>query len=160
MHLMKKLTGILAFLFLATGYGQDTTQITENNREVRSEQPNWMETDSAFYLLDEKEFTFTPNELGFRITTLENGKQIHYGNLRRTTDDGFYIMTSTLNDNGAAFGRFDEVGNFRALRYDLEADTVVEENFTIQDPVERRDRQRRKGDPEIDHKKDENGSKQ
>lgn len=158
MHLMRKLIGILAFLFLAAGYGQDTTQITENNREIQVEQPQWMVGDSAFYLLDEKEFTFTPNELGFRITTQEDGQHINYGTLRRSTDDGFYIMTSDYN--GAAFGRFDESGNFRALRYDLENDTVVEENFTIQDPVERRDRERRKGDPEIDYDKQEKGAKQ
>lgn len=144
---------ILSLLIFSAGYAQDTTQTREDEREVHKEQPEFELRDTTQFILEDQELTFTPNELGFSIMKSENGEEIEYGNLRRTTEDGLYILTSTEEDE-ASFGRFDETGNFRALRYDIETDSVVEENFTIQDPVERRDRERRKGDPEIDEDND------
>ena len=93
------------------------------------------------YVFDNAEYTFTPNGLGFTITRIQNGQEIEYGQLHQTTDDG-YFMLSTQDEEEAAFGRFDEKGNFRALRYDQESDTVIEEHFEIQNPVERRNQQR------------------
>ncbi len=93
------------------------------------------------YVFDNVEYTFTPNGLGFTITRIENGQEITYGQLHQTTDDG-YFMLSTADEEEAAFGRFDEEGNFRALRFDQESDTVIEEHFEIQNPVERRNQQR------------------
>lgn len=80
------------------------------------------------YELNEQMFTFTPELNRIRIKKFENRDEVDFGQLRKTTDDGLYIMTSTLTEE-VSFGRFDSLGNFRTLRYDPKADKVVEENY-------------------------------
>ena len=75
------------------------------------------------------EYKFIPNELGYHIMRIDNGREVDYGTLMLTTDDGYYAMTSNLNDH-VSYGRFDDAGNFKGLRYDEASDTVLEENFT------------------------------
>ena len=130
----------LLILFCLTGalsiYAQDSLS---GNREFSDQ--HLASGQPELYVFDNVEYTFTPNGLGFNITRIENGQEIEYGQLHQTTDDG-YFMLSTEDEEEAAFGRFDEEGNFRALRYDQETDTVIEEHFEIQNPVERHNQQR------------------
>ena len=84
------------------------------------------------YTLDDLEFLFIPEELGYRIARIENGREVDYGHLRQTTDDGYFVMTSMLNDH-VSYGRFDDAGNFKALRLDEETDKVIEEHFLVKE---------------------------
>lgn len=115
----------------------------ESSENMQQEKSNFFEiTEKTTYSMDDHEFSFTPEKHGIRVYSMENGEEAEYGFLRKTTTDGFYIMTSTLTEN-TYFGRFDEQGNLRSYRYDAEKDAVIEENFMIQDPVAKRDRDRR-----------------
>lgn len=80
------------------------------------------------YELDSQVFTFIPEPKSINIRKLENKKELDFGRLRRTTNDGLYIMTSIHYDE-VSFGRFDSVGNFKTVRYDPEADIVLEEYY-------------------------------
>ena len=141
---MKNFAFILAFLFVGTGYSQNRDTDRRENRSNRGERSNFYEiVDTTRYTLDKKKYLFTPDEKGIKISRVdESGGEINISDLRRTTMDGFYIMTSTATDE-VSFGKFDRQGNFRTYKYDRENDTVIEENFKIQDPVQRRDRNRR-----------------
>lgn len=133
---MKHLLIMFCLFGAVSGFAQDSLSGNKgfSDEHLASGQPE-------IYVFDNVEYTFTPNGLGFTITRIENGQEIEYGQLHQTTDDG-YFMLSTKDEEEAAFGRFDENGNFRALRYDQESDTVLEEHYEIQNPVERRDQQR------------------
>lgn len=127
---MKKLCYFLSLLFITAGYAQDTIQtgITGENDEMAMNSMEHEIPEPTWFLYEEQEYIFTPDELGYKIQRLENGNEIDFGTLRKTSNDGFYIMTSMENDE-SSFGRFNEEGDFRALRYDIENDTVKEENF-------------------------------
>lgn len=133
---MRHLLVLCCLLGAVSSQAQDSLSDTRDfsDQHLTSGQPE-------IYVFDNAEYTFTPNGLGFTITRIQNGQEIEYGQLHQTTDDG-YFMLSTQDEEEAAFGRFDENGNFRALRYDQESDTVIEEHFEIQNPVERRNQQR------------------
>ena len=116
----------LAFLFVFTfGQAQDTAIRAEKNRTELYELKK-----PAVYKLKDQDFTFTPDATGIRIKKVENQNEVEFGQLRRTTDDGLYIMTSTLSDE-VSFGRFDSLGNFRTLRYDSIKDSVLEDLFVV-----------------------------
>jgi hypothetical protein len=142
---MKNIIFILSFLLISTGYAQDRNNKQKDTLNPRNE-PNFYEVmDTTSYTLDQQRYIFTPTENGVNVKRIDEEEgQIDLGDLRRTTTDGFYIMTSTP-ENQSSFGRFDSEGNFRSYRYDPKSDSVIEENFKIQDPVQRRDQNRRNG---------------
>ena len=142
---MRNIIFILSFLFVCTGFAQDRNSKQKDTLKPRNK-PNYYEVmDTTSYTLDQQRYIFTPTENGVNVKRIDEEEgQIDLGDLRRTTTDGFYIMTSTP-ENQSSFGRFDKEGNFRSYRYDPESDTVIEENFEIQDPVQRRDQNRRNG---------------
>ena len=125
---MKHIIFLLAVLFFSSGFSQVT--MTEKIKDSLNQKglPFFKLREPAGYVLDKQEFTFSP-ELGrIHIKKLQDEKEVDFGDLRRTTDDGLYIMTSTLNEE-VSFGRFDSLGNFRTLRYDKETDSVIEEKY-------------------------------
>ncbi len=147
---MRIILTLISLLVCTSLFAQDSLQIQER-KAPRSSENVQRENNDLFeiqertnFSMNDRNFTFTPEEHGIRVYNLENGKETEYGFLRRTTTDGFFIMTSTLTDD-TYFGRFDDKGNLRSYRFNAEEDTVIEENFMIQDPVERRDRNRRNG---------------
>lgn len=158
---MKNIIFIISFLFIAVGYGQERNNNNQNeNRNDRKDRPNIYEiVDTTSYTLDQQRYIFTPTENGVNISRVDEEEgQIDLGDLRRTTTDGLYIMTSTP-ENQSSFGRFDREGNFRSYRYDPESDSVIEENFEIQNPVERRDQNRRKDRDRNDNRNNKNNNR-
>ena len=130
---MKGLFSLLFLMLTISGFSQDTTSTENNNQET----PTAMFTPPAnaepvAYTLDDLEFKFIPEQMGYRIAKIENGRELDYGHLRQTTDDGYFVMTSMLNDH-VSYGRFDEAGNFKALRYDEATDKVIEEHFLVKE---------------------------
>lgn len=136
---MKIIACMLIALF---SFGPGMAQ--EDQVEIRKDSlndhslPYFKLREPAGYILEKQEFTFTP-ELGrIHIQKLQDDQQVDYGDLRRTTDDGLYIMTSTINED-VSFGRFDSIGNFRTLRYDRKKDSVIEETYLIQQAPEKKE---------------------
>lgn len=82
------------------------------------------------YSMDNESYNFTPDDKGFTVSK-KNGnseKMMPYAKARRTTQDGYYIMT-TNNNRETSFGTFDSEGNFRMERYDPKRDEVVTETY-------------------------------
>lgn len=134
---MRTLLILIFILGSVSGLAQDTiNSVTTSfsDEHLTSGQPE-------VYVYNNTAYTFTPTGMGYTITLIENGQQVEFGQLRQTTDDGYFMLT-TDEDQEASFGRFDGDGNFRALRLDKETDDIIEENFLIQNPVERRNQQR------------------
>lgn len=128
---MRGLFSMLFLMLFATGFAQDSIPEPMNNQEQQTATLNSDTTrEVSNYTLGSEEFRFIPNALGFSIVKIENGEEIEYGHLRLTTDDGYYVMTSMLDDR-VSYGRFDDTGNFNAMRYDEETDKVIEEHFVI-----------------------------
>lgn len=122
---------IISFLFVfSLSFGQtlETGEVSDslNDRGM----PYFKLLEPAGYVLDKQEFTFTPEKEVIHIKRLQDEQEVDYGKLRRTTPDGLYIMTSTINED-VSFGRFDSIGNFRTLRYDPKTDTVMEELYQM-----------------------------
>ncbi|MDX1601860.1 MAG: hypothetical protein R3209_02220 [Salinimicrobium sediminis] len=121
-----KIVVTLALLFVfAFGKAQDTTTRVHHAGAELYELKK-----PAVYQLKDTDFTFRPENDVIRIKKLKNDEEMEFAQLRRTTDDGLYIMTSTLNDE-VSFGRFDSLGNFRTLRYDITRDSVLEDLFVV-----------------------------
>lgn len=120
---MKKIFIAAVFLVCSLGQAQEApaTETSSKTELYEMERP---ET----YSLNNQVFTFTPEGTSIKIKKLENKKEVDYGQLRKTTDDGLYIMTSNLSED-VSFGRFDTAGNFKTMRYDRKQDTVLEEVF-------------------------------
>lgn len=83
---------------------------------------------SETYELDNQVFIFNPELNVIRIKKVENKKEIEFGKLQKTTEDGLYIMTS-IHDEDVSFGRFDSIGNFKTNRYVPETDTLLKEYY-------------------------------
>lgn len=115
-----------------TGFSQKTEN-KENSSENQNNHPYFKLIEPTKYKLHDQQFTFTPEAGRIHIRTNQNSENIDFGDLRKTTDDGLYIMTSSINDN-VSFGRFDSLGNFRTLRYDKVKDSVIEERY-MKDPI-------------------------
>lgn len=124
---MKTLILMFCLLFGISGFSQKKEN-AGNASENQNKQPYFKLSEPASYKLHDRQFTFTPEKGRIHIRTAQNFEDIDYGDLRRTTDDGLYIMTSTVDDN-VSFGRFDSLGNFRSLRYDRVKDSVIEERY-------------------------------
>jgi hypothetical protein len=88
---------------------------------------------SATYELHSELYTFVPDANGIKITKVEHKEDLDFGQLRKATDDGLYVMTFIETDE-LAFGRFDSIGNFKTLRYDPLIDTVLEKYFKRTQP--------------------------
>lgn len=127
---MKSLITLIFLLIFTSGFAQinEVEEIKDSlNREGL---PYFKLREPAGYILDKQEFTFSPEADRIHIKKLQDEEEVDFGDLRRTTDDGLYTMTSTIN-NEVSFGRFDSIGNFRTLRYDKEKDSVIEEKYMI-----------------------------
>lgn len=127
--IMRHLVILLFLLISASGFSQDTDNSTTNDfsdEHLSTGEPE-------VYLYNDTQYTFTPKGMGYSITFTQNGQEVEFGQLRQTTDDGYFMLTTDESEE-ASFGRFDDEGNFRALRLDQEKDDVIEENFLIQDP--------------------------
>ncbi len=127
---MKTIVFLLSIMFCTAGFSQETEKQIIKDSLNQQGLPYFKLLEPAGYTLDKQEFTFTPEIDRIRITQLQDENEIDFGNLRRTTDDGLYIMTTTMNDE-VSFGRFDSIGNFRTLYYDKEKDSVIEEHYLI-----------------------------
>lgn len=128
---MRGLFSLLFLMLFATGFAQDSIPSTTNGQDEQTTQlTTKTKSATASYTLGSEEFRFLPDALGFTIVKIENGEEIDYGHLRQTTDDGYYVLTSMLDDR-VSYGRFDDAGNFNAMRYDEKTDKVVEEHFVI-----------------------------
>lgn len=127
---MKSVIFFLSFLLCTAGFSQETGIETSEDSLNQKGLPYFKLREPAGYTLEKQEFTFSPELNRIHITKLQDEKEVDFGDLRRTTDDGLYIMTSTINDE-VSFGRFDSIGNFRTLRYDEEKDSVIEEHYRI-----------------------------
>lgn len=129
---MKPLLLLAAFFLYGNIYSQDTipSGIDQLQQQKQANAVYNLQA-PAVYLLEKSEFTFTPETNRIHIRKKQEDGEIDFGDLRQTTDDGLYIMTSTLSED-VSFGRFDSIGNFRTLRYDQANDTVIEERYLIQ----------------------------
>ncbi len=127
---MKLIIFFFSFLFFTTGYSQEIGNETREDSVNQQGLPYFKLREPAGYVLEKQEFTFTPELNRIHITRLQDEEEVDFGDLRRTTDDGLYIMTTTINDE-VSFGRFDSIGNFRTLRYDKQRDSIIEENYHI-----------------------------
>lgn len=135
---MKNAIIALSFLFIGNLYAQDTIQEIDE-QEISSEvassnTSSFNLKEPTVYIYSNEELNFTPQEMEILITKNINGTDSPYATLRLTTDDGFYVMTSPVNDD-VSYGRFDAEGNFRAMRYDIEADEFIEEIYMRGKPV-------------------------
>ena len=130
---MKVLFSLLFLMLTISGFSQDTTATANTNQETQTTMfTPPANAEPVAYTLDDLEFLFIPEEMGYRIARIENGREVDYGHLRQTTDDGYFVMTSILNDH-VSYGRFDDAGNFKALRLDEETDKVIEEHFLVKE---------------------------
>lgn len=133
---------LILLLFLTGSFLPGVAQVNDIDSKADSlnekDLPHFKLREPAGYVLEKQEFTFTPELNRIHIQKLQNEEEVDFGDLRRTTDDGLYIMTSTINED-VSFGRFDSIGNFRTLRYDRKQDTVIEEIYMIRKPVENKE---------------------
>lgn len=134
---MKYFIFILSLLFFTTGFSQEISNEKQEDSLNQQGLPYFKLREPAGYTLEKQEFTFTPELNRIYITRLLDEEEVDFGDLRRTTADGLYIMTTTINDE-VSFGRFDSIGNFRTLRYDKERDSIIEENYRIKRSGENR----------------------
>ena len=131
-QLMRTIAIIFIFFISFSGFSQDK-EILKSDSLEQDKLTYYDLGEPTKYMLDKQQYTFTPESNRIHIKALKNSGQIDYADLRRTTDDGLYIMTSTMSDQ-VSFGRFDSIGNFRTLRYDSEKDSVVEEWYMKEPP--------------------------
>lgn len=136
---MKNLLYALCLIIIVGNlYGQDT--IIAKGEQKLSPETNQIATDqfilreTTIFSFNNEEFHFTPGEHQIHITRNQNGKEIPFGTLTQTTDDGFFIMTSPISED-VSYGRFDKDGNFRTFRYDSQKDEFIEEVYAIGKPV-------------------------
>src|SRR5690606_29083151 len=129
---MKGSFSLLFLMMTIFGFAQDTTS-TANAREMQTTLTTaQMGTEPVAYMLDDLEFLFIPEGIGYRIARIQDGREVDYGSLHQTTDDGYFVLTSRQDDH-VSYGRFDQQGNFKALRYDEASEHVVEELFVKKD---------------------------
>lgn len=122
---MKILVFLISMLFCFSGFSQ--VQNPAEDDTLKQKKIDYFQLhEPAKYKLNKQEFTFTPEMNRIHIKTIQDEAEVDFGDLRRTTDDGLYIMTSSINDD-VSFGRFDSIGNFRTLRYDRKKDSVIED---------------------------------
>lgn len=139
---MKRLVFLLSFMLVGLTYAQDTNQ-NRTTQQTNRDNPNMGMDRATYYDIQEpsdytfnnQNFRFTPNDRGdLTVSQVENDTETEIGNLRRTTANGYYIMTSSTDPNDVSFGRFDDQGNFRTYRYDSTTDSVLEEDYDISTP--------------------------
>lgn len=120
---MKKILLVASLLIFGTGQAQEkpASEIISKTEESHLDK-------QATFSLNGQVYSFTPEVNTIRIKKLENKEELDFGQLRKTTDDGLYIMTSTMSED-VSFGRFDSLGNFRTMRYDQKTDSVLEEYY-------------------------------
>ena len=130
---MKRILIILLMSVFSIGYAQTPKDNKVNDSLNEFGMPYFKLLEPAGYVLDKLEFTFTPEKEVIHIKKMQDEKEVDYGKLRRTTPDGLYIMTSTINED-VSFGRFDSIGNFKSLRYNRKTDSVMEELYQMRKP--------------------------
>lgn len=133
---------IASFLFIGMTYAQVTPQPTQSPTTTTTTTTGvdratpYDIQDPSDYTFNNQSFRFTPDERGINISRMDNDTEVPVGNLRRTTANGYYIMTSATDPNDISFGRFSEDGNFRSYRYDRDTDEIIEEDYTIDTPTD------------------------
>lgn len=148
---MKNLIFLFSLLMFSGGFAQDTLQTRNNKKNDRAQQrsnqtvertrqnqqPVYQVRDREEFTSNREKYTFTRDgNNGMNISRRnQSGQEENFGRLKRTTTDGFYIMTSTPGQD-VSFGQFDPSGNFRTYRYDAANDTVVEQEFINSEPME------------------------
>lgn len=133
---MKKLILAMCFLFAGFAFAQEAEQMEiETSEMANSEitQVAYNLLEPTGYILNNQKFNFVPDVHGINVLKIENGEEIEYGTLRKSSEDGLYILTCTADTDDVSFGRFDEDGNFHCNRFDMETETIVEENYTLAD---------------------------
>ena len=138
---MKNIIFTLLFLIACNGFSQERNTNSERDRNNRADRSNLSLGDTIEYNFQDESYFFTPEAQDYIISRIRNNKEEKIGKLFNTTSDGYYIMTTTPAEP-VSFGKFDEEGNFRSYRYDPETDSVIEENYEIRDPGERKNRGR------------------
>lgn len=122
---------VLFVFSLGTAQTPETNKVNDSLNDHGM--PYFKLLEPAGYVLDKQEFTFTPEKEVIHIKRLQDEQEVDFGKLRRTTPDGLYIMTSTINED-VSFGRFDSIGNFKSLRYNRQTDSVMEELYQLRKP--------------------------
>lgn len=149
---MRKLIYLASFLFIGITYAQVTPQPTQTpttnrtNTTMGTDRPTSYDIqETSNYTFNNQSYRFTPDEQGINISRMDNDVETPIGNLRRTTADGYYIMTSATDSDDISFGRFNEDGNFRSYRYDRDTDSIIEDEYTIDTPTDISGGQNRSG---------------
>lgn len=130
--IIKPLLLVCSLLIFGTGFCQVEQQAEGQDSLRKDNAPYFKLREPTGYTFGKQEFTFSPESDRIHIKKREDKNEVDYADLRRTTDDGLYIMTSSKNED-VSFGRFDSIGNFRTLRYDSKNDTVIEERYILRD---------------------------
>lgn len=140
---MKNLIYLASFLFIGMTYAQVTPQPTQSPTTNRTTATTGIDRPTSYNIQDASDYTFnnqsyrfTPDERGINISRMDNNRETPVGNLRRTTADGYYIMTSATDPDDISFGRFNEEGNFRSYRYDRDSDSIIEDDYSIDTPTD------------------------
>ncbi|NJW53254.1 hypothetical protein [Salinimicrobium oceani] len=120
---MRRIFIAVFFLVFTMSQAQETPA-----KEAVAKTENYRLTKQESYNFNDQTFSFSPELNSIRVKKLVNNEEIDFGLLRRTTDDGLYIMTSTHTED-VSFGRFDSLGNFKTMRYDSRTDAVMEELY-------------------------------
>jgi hypothetical protein len=143
---MKNLIIVLCFLFSGIGFAQqkqnkenqrNNKNTTQENKE-QQDRPNWYEVrDTAEYVSNKEKYILIREGMDIKVFEKKpTGEQVEYGNLKRVSSQGFFVLTSPTSDE-VAFGSFNEKGNLNIIRYDRTQDTLVPQEFISPDPIER-----------------------
>lgn len=142
---MKRMIYLLSLLFVGVTFAQETPQSSNSLDDDRSMQSNMQNDRPTYYdVEDTAEYTSANEKYILKrdngdiqvYRTLPNGQEEDFGRMRRTTLDGFYVITSTATGD-VSFGSFDEEGNLQTYKYDPETDTIVPQEFISPDPIEK-----------------------
>lgn len=138
---MKRMIYLMSLLIAGVSFAQQTQSNNDQNREennMQNERPSYYDVrDTAEYTSENQRYIFTRDNGDIQVhRSLPDGQEEDFGRMRRTTLDGFYVITSTATDE-VSFGSFDEEGNLQTYRYDPETDTIVPQEFISPDPIEK-----------------------
>lgn len=142
---MKNLIYLLCFLFTGIGFAQQnqnrenqrSNKNTEKEMKQQKDRPTWYEVrDTAEYVSNKEKYILIRDSGDIKVFEQKpDGQQIEYGNLKRVTSQGFFVLTSPNSDD-VAFGSFNDKGNLNIVRYDKENDTLVPQEFISDAPIE------------------------
>lgn len=121
-----------------TGSPDNATEPPPGAVRIRPQDPD----DFIFYLHEptgytyqNEDYRFSPDEKGFSISRVENGRAIDYGTARSVENEYYIVNKTATGEKETVLGRFDDQGNFTIFSYDRNKDEIIENTFEIQDPV-------------------------